>query len=203
MTQIAIRSEPVPIELQVGSELRLSDDKLFQLCAQNPELRIERTARGDLIVMTPAGGESSHRNLRIATALAIWADQDGTGTAFDSSAGFILPNGAMRSPDASWVKNSRLAGLTPEQKRRFIPLCPDFVIELKSPTDRLADLQAKMEEYRDNGARLGWLIDPERQQVHIYRLSKTAELKNRPSKLRGDPELTGFLIKLHRIWESI
>lgn len=203
MTQIAIRSEPVPIELQVGSELRLSDEKLFQLCVRNPELRIERTAQGDLIVMTPVGGESSHRNLRIATALAIWADEDGTGAAFDSSAGFILPNGAMRSPDASWVKNSRLAELSPEQKRRFIPLGPDFVIELRSPTDRLPDLQAKMEEYRKNGARLGWLIDPERKQVRVYRPGEEPELLDEPAELHADPDLPGFMLDLDRIWQQL
>jgi Uma2 family endonuclease len=203
MTQIAVRSEPVPINLQVGSALGLSDQELFRLCAQNPELRIERTAEGDLIVMTPAGGESSHRNLRIATALALWADEDGTGTAFDSSAGFLLPNGAMRSPDASWVLNSRLAKLRPEEKRGFIPLCPDFVIELKSPTDRLPDLQAKMEEYRANGARLGWLIDPEAQRVHVYRPGKDTDLVDRPAELKGDPELPNLVLGLEQVWRPI
>jgi Uma2 family endonuclease len=203
MTQIAVRSEPVPINLQVGSALGLSDQELFQLCAQNPELRIERTAEGDLIVMTPAGGESSHRNLRVATALALWADEDGTGTAFDSSAGFLLPNGAMRSPDASWVLNSRLAKLRPEEKRGFIPLCLDFVIELKSPTDRLPDLQAKMEEYRANGARLGWLIDPEAQRVHVYRRGEDLELMDKPAEARGGPELAAFVLDLKRVWKPI
>ncbi|MGD2116182.1 MAG: Uma2 family endonuclease [Acidobacteriota bacterium] len=203
MTQIAIRSESVPIELQVGAELRLTDDTLFRLCSENPELRIERTAQGDLIVMTPAGGESSHRNLRIATALALWADEDGTGVAFDSSAGFILANGAMRSPDASWVETARLAKLKPEEKRRFIPLCPDFVLELKSPTDRSADLQAKMEEYRDNGARLGWLIDPETRRVAIYRPRAAVEVLDQPSEIHGDPELPRFTLELHRVWQPL
>lgn len=203
MTQIAVRSEPVPINLEVGSALRLSDERLFQLCARNPELRIERTGEGDLIVMTPTGGESSHRNLRISTALALWADEDGTGTAFDSSAGFLLPNGAMRSPDASWVLNSRLAKLRPEQKRGFIPLCPDFVVELKPPTDRLPDLQAKMEEYRANGLRLGWLIDPEAQRVHVYRPGREVESMDRPNELRGDPELRSLLVDSRRIWEPL
>ena len=203
MTQIALRSEPVAINLQVGSALGLSDQELFRLCAQNPELRIERTSEGDLIVMTPAGGESSHRNLRIATALALWADENGTGTAFDSSAGFLLPNGAMRSPDASWILNSRLAKLRPEEKRGFIPLCPDFVIELKSPTDRLPDLQAKMEEYRANGARLGWLIDPEAQRVHAYRRGEELVLVDKPAEARGGPELAGFVLDLTRVWKPI
>lgn len=203
MTQIAVRSEPVPINLQVGSALGLSDDELFELCAQNPELRIERTAEGNLIVMTPVGGESSHRNLLIATALALWADEDGTGTAFDSSAGFLLPNGAMRSPDTSWVLNSRLAKLRPEQKRGFIPLCPDFVIELKSPSDRLPDLQAKMEEDRANGARLGWLIDPEAQRLSIYRPGEGIERVRGPSQVRGEPELPGFTVDLERLWKPL
>ena len=203
MTQIAVRSEPVPINLQVGSALGLSDQELLDLCAQNPELRIERTAEGDLIVMTPVGGESSHRNLRIATALALWADEDGTGTAFDSSAGFLLPNGAMRSPDASWVLNSRLARLRAEEKRGFVPLCPDFVIELKSPSDRLSDLQTKMEEYRANGARLGWLIDPEAHRVHLYRAAERVVLLDRPTAVPGDPELPSFLLNLDRVWRPI
>lgn len=203
MTRIAIRSEPVPIELQVGGALRFSDEDLFQLRAQNPDLRIERTASHDLIVSPPAGGETSHRNLRLATALAIWADEDGTGTAFDSSAGFILPNGAMRSPDASWVRNTRLAELTPEQKRRFIPLCPDFVIELKSPTDRLPDLQAKMEEYRDNGARLGWFIDPDAQRAFVYRPGPDIESLDSPAELTGHPDLPGFVVELKRIWQPL
>lgn len=203
MTQIAIRSDPVPIELHVGSELRLTDDKLFRICSANPELRIERTAQGDLVVMTAAGGESSHRNLRITTALSLWADDDGHGAAFDSSAGFILANGAMRSPDASWVERERLAKLKPEEKRRFIPLCPDFVIELESPTDRLSDLQTKMEEYRDGGTRLGWLIDPETRRVSVYRPATEVEVLDQPSEVRGDPELPGFTLALERIWQPL
>ncbi len=202
MTQIAVRSEPVPIQIEVGKALHLSDAELFELCVQNPELRIERSAEGDLIVMTPAGGESSHRNLRIATALAIWADQNGTGTAFDSSAGFVLPNGAMRSPDASWVADTRLATLRPEEKRGFLPLCPDFVIELKSPTDRLPDLQAKMEEYRANGAKLGWLIDPDERRVYIYRAEIPLQVLREPDEVSA-PELPGFLLELGRIWKPL
>ncbi len=203
MTQIAIRSEPVPIQIEVGKALRLSDVELFELCVQNPELRIERSSEGNLTVMTPAGGESSHRNLRIATALSLWADQDGTGTAFDSSAGFLLPNGAMRSPAASWVSNTRLAELRPDQKRGFIPLCPDFVIELRSPTDRLPDLQAKMEEYRANGAKLGWLIDPDERRVYVYRSGAEVEVLEKPGKVTSDPEPLGFALNLGAIWRSL
>lgn len=203
MTQIAISSTPVPLSLQMGSALRLSDDELFALCARNPELRIERDAEGNLIVMTPAGGESGHRNLEVVMALGAWAKQDGTGVAFDSSTGFLLPNGAMRAPDAAWVLRSRLAPLSAATKKTFLPLCPDFVVELRSPSDRLRDLQAKMEEYRDNGARLGWLLDPEDQQVLVYRPGRSVEALAQIAVVSGDPELAGFRLELTPIWAPL
>lgn len=203
MTHIAIASTPLPLSLQLGSALRLSDAELYELCAGNPELRIERTAEGNLIVMTPAGGASGHRNLEIAAALAVWSRRDGTGVGFDSSAGFLLPNGAMRAPDAAWVLRSRLEPLSTEAKERFLPLCPDFVIELKSPSDRLSDLQAKMEEYRANGARLGWLVDPQERQVHVYRPGRAVEVLRDPAKVLGDPELPGFVLDLEPVWKPL
>ena len=203
MTQIAIRSGPVPVNIQLGAKLRLDENELFELCRRNPELQIERTRTGDLIVMTPAGGESSYRNARIVTALTFWAERGDRGVAFDSSGGFILPNGAMRSPDAAWVERSRLAELSIEQKRRFLPLCPDFVVELRSVTDPLADLQAKMEEYRDNGARLGWLIDPEEHGVHVYRPGRAVETLDDPSEIAANPELPGFVLDLAPIWQPL
>ena len=180
MPQIAIRSGPLPVKMEMGSRFRPDDDELFELCVRNPELRIERTAEGDLIVMTPAGGESSHRNLEIAVALGSWAREDGTGVAFDSSGGFLLPNGAMRSPDASWIRRSRLDVLEADQKRTFIPLCPDFVIELRSPSDSLGDLQRKMEEYAAAGASLGWLIDPD--SPHRPRLPPESRSRGAPRR---------------------
>lgn len=202
MSQITTSDTPVSLNLRMGEALRLSDDELFELCARNRELRIERTAEGDLIVMTPAGGETAHRNAKITAALLMWADRDGTGIAFDSSAGFLLPNGAERSPDAAWLEKSRWTALPTEGRRKFVPLAPDFVVELRSPSDRLSVLQNKMEEYRDNGVRLGWLLDPEERRVHVYRPGRPAEVLDAPSRLSGDPELPGFLLDLAPIWET-
>lgn len=202
MAQIAI-SSPVPLSLQLGDALRLSDEELFELCARNRDLRIERTAEGDLIVMSPAGGESSHHNAEIVYSLTAWAKGDGTGVVFDSSGGFLLPNGAMRSPDAAWVLRSRLDAVPESQRKRFLPLCPDFVIELRSPSDRLADVQAKMEEYRDNGARLGRLIDPVEQRVHVYRPEQPVDVLGQPSEISGDPELPDFVLDLRPVWEPL
>jgi Uma2 family endonuclease len=203
MTQIAITGIPIPLNLEVGSALELSDDELFELCARNRELRIERTAEGDLIVMTPAGGASSHRNAEITRALGDWAAADGTGLVFDSSAGFLLPNGAMRGPDAAWILRSRLETLPAETKERFLPLVPDFVVELRSPTDRLATLQGKMEEYRDNGARLGWLVDPVERRIHVYRPGRPVDVLDQPREVSGEPELTGFVLPLESIWAPL
>lgn len=202
MTEIAIEATPL-LSLKLGSSLRLSDDELFELCARNRELRIERTAEGNLIVMTPAGGASSHRNFEISSAFGLWARRDGTGVGFDSSVGFLLPNGAMRSPDVAWVLRSRLDQLSTQTKEKFLPLCPDFAIELRSPSDRLADLKAKMEEYRDNGARLGWLIDPKERRVHVYRPGRPVEVLDEPMVVSGDPELPGFVLELDPIWQPL
>ena len=130
-----------------------------------------------------------------------WSERDGTGAAFDSNGGFVLPNGAMRAPDAAWVRRERLAELTAEQKRKFLPLCPDFVVELRSPTDPLAKIQTKMQEYLENGARLGWLIDPEERKVHVYRPGEPVRILENHEKVSGDPVLSGFFLDLRRIWE--
>jgi len=145
--------------------------------------------------------ETGNRNIKIAGRLDAWTERDGTGVAFDSSTGFVLPNGAMRSPDASWFKRERLVNLTAEQKQRFLPLCPDFVIELRSPSDPLATVEAKMREYVENGARLGWLIDPEERKVHVYKPGEAGEILSNPGELSGDPVLPGFVLELKPIWE--
>lgn len=179
----------------------LTDDEFFTFCQVNSELRFERTAEGDLIIMTPTGWETGVRNADITTQFRTWAKRDGRGVATDSSTGFKLPNGADRSPDAAWVLRSRLAELTPAQKNKFLPLCPDFVIELLSPTDTLEHTQAKMDEYIENGAQLGWLIDPQTRRVHIYRPEAEVKVSENPAAVDGAPLLTGFTLDLREIWE--
>jgi len=176
-----------------------SEDEFFRFCAANSELRIERTAKGEIIVMSPAGGYSGFQSGQVFGQLNTWALKDGTGVAFDSSTGFLLPNGAMRAPDAAWVKLSRLATLTRKEKQQFIPLCPDFVIEVASPSDGRSDLREKMEEYRASGLELGWAILPASKEVEVYTHSKVEVLASPPS-LTGDPVLPGFTLDLSAIW---
>ncbi|MDJ0615388.1 MAG: Uma2 family endonuclease [Calothrix sp. MO_192.B10] len=180
--------------------LDLTDEQFFQLCQANKDLRFERNATGELIIMPPVGGESSNRNGRINQQLFNWADLDGTGIAFDSSGGFKLPNGADRSPDASWVKLERWNALTTEQQTRFLPLSPDFVIELLSPSDSLKATQKKMEEDQENGVRLGWLINRKLRQVEVYRIGQEVEILENPSSLSGEDVLPGFVLDLEKIW---
>ncbi len=181
--------------------VRMTDDQFFEFCQLNRDLRIERTAEGDILIMSPSGGEASAENMELSGQLRNWARRDRTGVAFDSSGGFTLPNEATRSPDAAWVLKARLANLTKEQKKKFLPLCPDFVVELRSPTDRLARLKRKMEEYRENGARLGWLIDPVERKVYVYRPGAEVECLDNPQTVSGDPVLPGFVLELREIWE--
>jgi len=180
--------------------LHLVNEQFFEFCQANKELRIERTAQGDYEIMAPTGGGTSWRNSRLITQLSIWADQEDSGVVFDSSGGFVLPNGAVRSPDVSWVKKTRLADLTPIQKQRFLPLCPDFVIELRSPSDNLATLQIKMQEYIENGASLGWLIDAEAKRVLVFQPSKSPLSLEEPEFLSADSVLTGFKLDMNKIW---
>jgi Uma2 family endonuclease len=181
--------------------VRLVNEQFFDFCQVNKDLRIERTALGDCEIMAPTGGETSGRNLSLAAQLYNWAELEGNGIAFDSSGGFILPNGAIRSPDASWVKKTRLAILTSEQKKRFLPLCPDFVIELRSPSDGLQALQDKMQEYMDNGASLGWLIDPQIRRVFTFQPQKAMLSMDSPAFLVADELLKGFKLALQKVWD--
>lgn len=176
-------------------------NSFYDFCQANDEWQFERTAEGEILVRSWSGGESGYRELKVATQLDTWAEHDGTGCVFSSNTGFILPNKAIRAPDASWVRKSRLAKLASKQKKKFIPLCPDFVIEVLSGSDRLPKLQEKMEEYRNNGAALGWLIDPDERKVYVYRAGRRVECLNRPKRLSGDPELPGFVLDLARIWK--
>lgn len=179
---------------------RMSDVEFFEFCQRHPDLRIELTSEGDLIIMPPTGGETGHSNFKLTAWVANWAEADGTGVGFDSSTEFGLPNGAFRSPDVAWVKNERWQALTPDQRKRFPPLCPDFVIELRSDTDRLKTLQAKMQEYIDNGAQLGWLIDPLEKKVWVYRPKSDVECLDDPVSVNADPVLVGFVLPLDRVW---
>ncbi len=188
------------LTLQLSPTLPLDDDQLLALCEQNRELRIERSAEGKLEMMSPAGGKTADRNAELNMQLRIWARETGTGRAFDSSGGFLLPNGAMRSPDASWVRISRLRRLSREAQERFLPLCPDFAAELRSPSDPLKALQDKMLEYLANGCDLAWLIDPSTLRVHIYRPETAVEILEEPTSVGGDPELPGFRLDLAEIW---
>ena len=190
------------VTLNLHPVLELTDDQFYELCLANRDLRLERTATGEIIIMPPAGGETGHRNIEISFQLEAWSSQNNLGLAFDSSTGFKLPNGAERAPDASWIKCDRWNSLNTEQKRKFPPLCPDFVIELRSETDSIKTLQLKMLEYIDNGAKLGWLIDPKTQNVEIYRLGKPVEIVQNPAVLSGEDILPGFVLNLNSIFSE-
>ena len=177
----------------------MSREQFFAFCQLNRDVRIERSSEGSIAVMAPTGGETGARGVFLSAALHRWAEEDRTGVAFDSSTGFELPNGAVRSPDAAWVLRTRLARLPAEDKVGFLPLCPDFVIELLSPSDSRAAVQRKMEEYRANGARLGWLIDPARRRVAIYRADGSLEQRAEPDVVTGETVLPGFSLDLAAI----
>ncbi|MBW4442570.1 MAG: Uma2 family endonuclease [Plectolyngbya sp. WJT66-NPBG17] len=186
----------------------MTDEQFYEFCQVNRDLRIERTATGEVIVMPPVFSDTGNRNSKITTQLGNWAEQDGTGEGFDSSAGFTLPNGAMRSPDASWIRLERWNALTAEQKASFAPICPDFVIELRSSSDTLSGLQAKMQEYIENGAILGFLIDRKNTTVHVYRPGRelrccqgqSPEILEQPETVSADPGLPGFALQMAKIW---
>ncbi len=186
--------------IQLLPVISMTQDQFFDLCQQNPEMRFERNAKGELIIMPPAGGESSAQNLSVASQLYAWVKRAGIGKAFDSSGGFILPNGANRSPDTSWISPEQLARITAEQMKKFLPVCPFFLVELISPNDSLKKTQEKMEEYMANGTMLGWLIIPEKKQIHVYRPGQPVQVLDNPQTLAGDPELPGFVLDLEPVW---
>jgi len=188
------------LTLNLNPIIKLTDEQFFQLCQENENIRLERTAKGELIIMSPAGGEASNRNAGLTAQTWIWNEQNKLGKVFDSSTGFKLPNGANRAPDASWVILERWNALTSEQKKKFPPICPDFVVELMSPSDSLKETQDKMKEYRDNGARLGWLINRKSRQVEIYRQGAEVEVRSSPATLSGEDVLPGFVLSLESIW---
>jgi Uma2 family endonuclease len=196
----SVEIPPLVIKLP-ASILAMNDDQFFDFCQVNRELRIERSAEGDILIMSPAGWRSGRRNAIVTMRLGVWAERDGTGVVVDSSTGFRLPNGATRSLDAAWILKSKLERFSIAEQEKFLPLCPDFVIELKSPTDRLADLKNKLQEYVANGARLGWLLNPEVRLVLVFRPGRAVEILDHPEAVSADPELPGFVLDLKKIWD--
>lgn len=186
-----------PLTLNLDT-VQLTDEQFYQLCQNNRELNFERTANGALIIMSPVGGESGNREAGLIADLVIWNRQTKLGYTFSSSTIFRLPNGSDRSPDVAWVEAARWEALTPELRRKFPPIAPDFVIELRSSTDPLAPLQAKLCEYISTGVKLGWLINPQQQQVEIYRLGQSVEVRDLPTQLSGESCLPGFSLDLPR-----
>ncbi len=184
-----------PLTLNLDA-VYLTDEQFYQLCQNNRELKFERGVKGELIIMSPVGGESGNREAELIIDLGVWNRQTGLGYTFSSSTIFKLPNGADRSPDAAWIRRERWEALTPEQRRKFPPIAPDFVIELRSATDNLEMLREKMREYLDAGVRLGWLINPQQQQVEIYRVGQEGEVRNLPAELSGEDVLPGFSLSL-------
>lgn len=186
--------------LQFRPFLQMNDEQFFDFCQANRDVRIERNKDGEIIIMPPTGANTGDRNAEITMQLRIWAKKNRNGKSYDPSTGFKLPNGATVSPDASWVKNERLKEFTAKQREKFLPLCPDFVIELRSASDSLKDSQEKMREYIENGARLGWLIDPKNKKVHVYRASGEVEILDNPDIVSGEDVLQKFELDLTEIW---
>ena len=192
------RDAAVRVVLNVHS-IGLTDDQFLQLCSDNSDFRFEMTAQGELIIMPPPGARTGQRNGEITMRLGIWTKQDGTGVFFGTDAGFTLPNGARRGPDAAWISRDRWNRVPEELKEKLPPICPDFVVELRSPSDRLAGIQEKMEEYIANGARLGWLLDPFENCAIIYRPGQKPERVDNPTVISGDPVLPGFRFEFRDI----
>ncbi|MBD2525965.1 Uma2 family endonuclease [Nostoc sp. FACHB-133] len=190
-----------PLVLQIPSSMQMTDEQFFEFCQVNRDLRIERNKFGELVIMPPTGSETGNREVNISGQLWVWSEQDGTGITFSSSTGFKLSTGAERSPDASWIKLERWNALSPEQQRKFAPICPDFVVELKSPSDNLQTLKEKMEEYmNESGIQLGWLIDRKQRKVYIYRPGLPEECLDNPASVNGESVLPGFILNMSKVW---
>lgn len=196
---LPVASEIVPIVLQLRPAIAMTDDQFYEFCQLNRDFRIERNAAGELMIMAPTGSETDQCNFDIIIQLGIWTKQDGTGVGFGSSGGFTLPNGAVKSPDAAWIKRTRWEAIPSEQRKKFAPICPEFVIELRSDSDSLQLLQDKMQEYIDNGTQLGWLIDRKQRQVFIYHPNTAVEVLANPKTLSGEPLLPGFVLDLSQV----
>lgn len=200
LEQISSTSITQPLVLHLEPAIKLTDEQFFEFCQLNRDLRIERTATGELEIMSPTGGETGGSNFDLTIELGNWVRKDGTGKGFDSSTGFKLPSGAERSADVAWVKLDRWNALTPEQRKKFPPLAPDFVVEIRSESDTLSTLQAKMQEWIDNGVKLGWLVDRKHKRVYIYRPGAEVECLDNPTAVSGEPLLPGFVLDMSKIW---
>jgi Uma2 family endonuclease len=190
------------IEVDFGKFLKpMNDDEFFDFCQRHKDLRIEMEKDGEIIIMPPTGSETGIKNFKLTTKFGNWVEKDGSGEGFDSSTGFKLPNGAKRSPDLSWIKSDKWNAIPKAERKKFAPVCPDFVVELRSETDSLQKLQTKMEEYIENGASLGWLIDAEKRKIYVYRPEKEVEVLENPTEISGEPLLKDFTLNLKEIWE--
>ena len=190
------------IEVDFGNFLKpMNDDEFFDFCQKHKDLRIEMNADGEIIFMPPTGSETGIKNFKLTGNFWVWVEKDGSGEGFDSSTGFVLPNGAKRSPDLSWINSEKWNAIPKAERKKFAPVCPDFVVELRSETDSLEKLQAKMEEYIENGASLGWLIDAGKRKVYVYRPNAEVAILENPTEISGEPFLKGFTLKLKEIWD--
>ena len=193
-------ADDTTLTLKLPDSLRITDKEFEEFCQRNPDLRIEQDSEGNVFVMPPVNPASGNKELRLGSQLQVWSDEDGTGIAFSSSTVFVLPNGAKRSPDASWMRLSRWESLSEAERNRFSHICPEFVIELRSPSDRLEPLRKKLAEYTDNGATLGFLLDPLDAKAYAYRPGRPEEVLERPDSISAEPEMPGLVLDLAKIW---
>ena len=200
MSAVALQADQDVLTLHFSSALRMDSHEFFEFCHANPDLRMELTCEGDVIIMPPTGSKSGQRNFTLIGQFGIWMQSDETGFGFDSSAGFTLPNGAVRAPDLAWIRKERWDMLSEDEQEKFAPICPDFVVELLSRTDRLETIKDKMQEYIDNGAQLGWLIDPRERNVYVYRLGEEIVCLSDPETISGDPVLPNFELDVRKLW---
>jgi Uma2 family endonuclease len=198
--QLALPDLDAPVTLTLDSENRLSDDDYFAFCMANPDLHIERTAQGEIVIVPPAGYDSDYQNLDCASQLKVWSKRDGRGKASGCSVQFFLPDGSAMSPDAAWLSNERHAGLTNKQRRQFPPVVPEFIVEVMSPSDRLRAAQRKMQQWIDNGVELGWLVDSDNRCVYVYRQGHEMRKVLNESQIEGEGPVEGFVLDLTDIW---
>jgi Uma2 family endonuclease len=197
---VAVKQDSVLFTFDVRP-LKMTDKAFYDFCQSNKDFRFEVNRKGELIIMPPTAIETSRKNSELIFQLVAWARKEKSGVVFESDGMFILPNGAKRAPDASWMLKERFYALSVEDREeKFAPVCPDFVVELRSKSDNLRKTQAKMREYIENGARLGWLIDPSEKRFHVYRADKTVEVLENPSRVSGEDVLCGFELDLTEIW---